>query len=114
MLSIKATDVTVLTGDMDKAVSFYQKIGLIQKNRWGNHYAQMTTAGVTIGLHPGNENTAGSGNVSIGFMVDDIAEAKALLEEQQITHEVHEGKSGKFLHFKDSDGTVLYFMQPVY
>jgi catechol 2,3-dioxygenase-like lactoylglutathione lyase family enzyme len=114
MPAIKESNVTILVQDMDKAVSFYQKIGLTLKNRWGNHYAQLETTGITIGLHPGGKPAQSSDHISIGFMIDDIAEAKALLEQNQIPYKYDDGKSGKFTHFKDLDGTVLYFMQPMY
>ena len=108
---IKETDITIMVEDMDKAISFYEKIGLTLQNRWGNHYARVVTTGITIGLHPGGNYKSGSGSVSIGFLIDDINEAKNLLEENQIAFKAEDGKSGKFAHFKDHDGTVLYFMQ---
>jgi catechol 2,3-dioxygenase-like lactoylglutathione lyase family enzyme len=111
---IKETDITIMVSDMDKAIAFYQKIGLTLKERWGNHYARVVTTGITIGLHPGGNETSGSGSVSIGFLIDDINEAKTLLDQNQIAYKAEEGKSGKFTHFKDLDGTVLYFMQAMY
>jgi len=40
---------------MDKSVSFYQSIGFAVKNKWGNHYAQLTATGISIGIHPTDE-----------------------------------------------------------
>jgi catechol 2,3-dioxygenase-like lactoylglutathione lyase family enzyme len=114
MLTIKETNVTILVQDMDKAVAFYETIGLTIKNRWGDHYAQLVTTGITIGLHPGGKPEQKSDHISIGFLVDDIADAKTLLEQNQVPYKFDDGKSGKFTHFKDLDGTVLYFMQPMY
>jgi predicted enzyme related to lactoylglutathione lyase len=111
---IKETDITIMVSDMDNAIAFYQKIGLTLKERWGNHYARVVTTGITIGLHPAGNATGGSGTVSIGFLIDDINEAKTLLDQNQIAYKAEEGKSGKFTHFKDLDGTVLYFMQAMY
>jgi len=112
---IKESDVTILVRDMDKAIAFYLSLGLTLQNRWGNHYARVVTTGITLGLHPANDvPTTGSGSVSVGFMVDDINEAKTLLEQHQIAFDYRDGKSGKFLNFNDLDGTVLYFMQPGY
>lgn len=31
---LKNSNVTILVKDMDKAISFYESIGLITKNRW--------------------------------------------------------------------------------
>ncbi len=98
---------------MDKAISFYEGIGLTIKNRWGDHYAMLVAAGITLGIHPsdGKENTSGS--VSIGFMIDDISEAKDLLSKAGISYDFQDdGKSGEYLHFNDLDGTILYFVKP--
>lgn len=114
MPAIKETNVTILVKDMDQAISFYEKIGLTLKNRWGNHYAQLETTGITIGLHPGGREGQKSGHISIGFLIDDIAGAKTLLDQKQIPYMFDDGKSGQFTHFKDLDGTELYFMQPGY
>src|SRR6266516_4517172 len=111
MVTIKETNVTIMVSDMDTSIRFYESIGLSVKNRWENHYAMLVTAGITIGIHPGGKNK-GSGNTSIGFMIDDIAEAKILLEKNNIVCKSDDGKSGNYLHFSDPDGTLLYFVEP--
>lgn len=113
LMAITGTNVTIMVRDMDEAVSFYQNIGLHLKQRWGNHYAMMTTEGLTIGLHPADDPNTHSGTVSIGFMVPAIAEAKSLLDSKQIAYTTQDdGKSGIYVHFKDPFGTVLYFVEP--
>lgn len=112
-MPITGTNVTIMVRDMDEAVSFYQNIGLNLKQRWGNHYAMMTTEGLTIGLHPSEDPNTHSGTLSIGFMVPKIDEAKSLLDNKQIPYTSQDdGKSGIYLHFKDPFGTVLYFVEP--
>lgn len=114
MIKINETNVTIMVADMDKAISFYESIGLTIKNRWGNHYAMLVAEGITLGIHPKDEKpSTSSGTVSIGFMVDDINEAKVLLDKNKIPcTSQDDGKSGIYLHFKDLDGTILYFVQP--
>ncbi|HMC98754.1 MAG TPA: VOC family protein [Ferruginibacter sp.] len=113
MISINSTNVTIMVKSMDASIRFYESIGLRLKQRWGDHYAMVETAGLTIGIHPGGDENSGSGTVSVGFMIKDINEAKTLLEENNITGTTQDdGKSGIYLHFKDPDGTVLYFVQP--
>ena len=114
MITIQDTNVTIMTRDMDAAIAFYEKIGFTMKQRWDNHYAMMTAAGLTIGLHPTDADAAatGSGSLSIGLMVDDIADAKALLDDLSIAYKAEDGGSGKYVHFKDGDGTVIYYVQP--
>ncbi|RZJ30935.1 MAG: VOC family protein, partial [Flavobacterium sp.] len=106
-------NLTINVKDMDKSVAFYQSIGLEVKNRWGNHYAQLTAPGIVIGLHPtDNENLFGSGNVSIGFTADDFEEVKTQLAKSGIETTQRTEQGGEFIHFKDPDGTELYFIKP--
>lgn len=113
MIKINETNVTIMVTDMDKAISFYEAIGLTLKQRWDNNYAMMTAPGLTIGLHPSAEDNTSSGSVSIGFMIDTIEEATAILDKNNIPHkDEDDGKSGIYLHFKDPFGTILYFVKP--
>ena len=113
MINIKGTNVTIMVKDIDNAINFYESIGLSLKQRWDNHYAMVVTEGITIGIHPAKDAEVNSGSVSIGFMIDKIEEAKILLNKNHISHKQEDdGKSGMYLHFKDPDGTVLYFVQP--
>jgi catechol 2,3-dioxygenase-like lactoylglutathione lyase family enzyme len=66
-MTIKDSNVTIMVADMTASIAFYESIGFSLRNRWGNHYAQLTAPGITIGLHPSEENTAkNSGNIAIG------------------------------------------------
>ena len=68
-MTIKDSNITINVKDLDRSIAFYESIGLKIKNRWGKHYAQLSTPGLVIGLHPTNSNNLkeNSGNVSIGF-----------------------------------------------
>lgn len=112
-MKIKDTNVTIMVANMDTAIKFYESIGFTLKQRWDNHYAMICALGITIGLHPMNKSEPNSGTVSIGFMVDKITDAKELLDKNNIEcREEDDGKSGLYVHFKDLDGTILYFVQP--
>lgn len=112
MLRITESNVTIMVKDMDRAILFYQQIGLSLKQRWENHYAMLATEGITIGIHPTEEKITSSGSVSIGFMVDKIGEAKTLLDSHGIAYKDDDGKSGHYLNFTDPDNTQLYFVEP--
>ena len=112
MLIINESNVTIMVRNLDESIKFYESIGLTLKNRWENHYAMVETTGITIGLHPTDKTEFSSGTLSIGFMVDSIAEAIAMLEKNHITFRLDDGKSGKYLHFFDLDCTALYFVEP--
>ncbi len=109
---IKETNLTINVKDMDKSVAFYRSIGFELKSRWGNHYAQLTANGLTIGLHPSENISGNSGNVSIGFTAEDFDSVKAKLENLDIKVEERSEAGGQFLHFTDPDGTALYFIKP--
>lgn len=112
-MTLKDANVTIMVKDMNNSVSFYQSLGFELKNRWGDHYAQLAAPGITIGLHPAGENAPGnSGNMSIGFTADNIDEAKTLLNGLPVTVTERNEEGGQFLHFKDPDGTDLYFIKP--
>jgi lactoylglutathione lyase len=73
----------------------------------------MEAPGLLLGLHPGGDENASSGTVSVGFEIDDHEAAKALLEKLAIPYKPEDdGKSGLYCHFKDPDGTVLFFVKP--
>jgi catechol 2,3-dioxygenase-like lactoylglutathione lyase family enzyme len=109
---LKESNITIMTENMDNSIRFYESLGLTLKQRWGDHYAMITGPGVTLGIHPSDSKPAGSGSVSIGFMVDQFEDMKKLLEKNGIQYKADDGKSGDYLHFKDPDGTILYFVKP--
>ena len=94
-MTITDSNVTIMVKDMDKAINFYQQIGLTLKQRWDNHYAMMSAEGITIGIHPASTGETNSGTVSIGFMINSIDEAKTLLDTNKVAYkEENDGKSG--------------------
>ena len=113
MITINESNITIMVQNMDDAVNFYKSIGLTLKQRWDDHYAMVTAPGITIGLHPTEKNATSSGTLSVGFMIDNINDAKSLLDKNKIAYTPEEdGKSGIYLHFKDPFGTILYFVKP--
>ena len=115
-MTIKESNITIMVKDMDKSISFYQSLGLTVKNRWGNHYAQLTAPGLIIGLHPATESNlrGNSGNISIGFTVDNFEEANSFLNKLSINVNERDEEGGQFSHFNDPDGTFLYFIKPTW
>jgi catechol 2,3-dioxygenase-like lactoylglutathione lyase family enzyme len=111
---IKDSNLSLMIKDMDKSIDFYQTIGFTLKTRWGNHYAQLSSPGLVIGLHPTNVEylVGNSGNASIGFTTDNLEEIKSELEKLNIVVEPRSEEGGQFLHFTDPDGTALYFIKP--
>ncbi|MFL5762808.1 MAG: VOC family protein [Bacteroidia bacterium] len=112
-MKLNDSNVTIMVANMDRSISFYESIGLTTKQRWGDHYAMLTGPGITLGIHPGGDKNSGSGTVSLGFMIDDFDAGKAHLDKLGIKYEAQaDGKSGLYIHFKDPDGTILYYVKP--
>ena len=111
MYTITTSNVTVMVTDMDKAIEFYKAIGLELKQRWNNHYAQVSAPGVVIGLHPAEKTGNANPNISIGFGVENLDEAKKRLMELNVKFDQFGDKAGDIVGFNDPDGTPLYFMQ---
>ena len=110
---IKDSNITIMVKDMDRSISFYQSLGMTLKNRWDNHYAELTAPGITIGLHPASDNFSDStGHISIGFTTDNFEATKSLLSDLSIAVTARNEEGGHFLHFNDPDGTELYFIKP--
>ena len=113
-MKINSANITIMVKDMDAAINFYLSIGLILKQRWDNHYAMITAPDVVIGLHPAEDKIENGNQISIGFMIDNIDDAKKLMEKNHIAYTFRDGKSGLYVNFNDPDGTALYFTQPAW
>lgn len=112
-MKINETNVTIMVSDLGRSIAFYESIGFRLQQRWEDHYAMVVTTGLTLGLHPaGGELIEPGGQVSVGLMIDDMEEARALLESRKIKYDFAEGKSGAYAHFKDPDGVSIYFTVP--
>lgn len=110
-------NVTVYVANMDRAVRFYtETLGLKLAYRFGDHWASVELGkGLTIGLHPASAaSPKGRGGMAIGLeLTGSIEEAVRRLEAKGVRFEsvVNEAKAGKFAHFEDPDGNLLYIAE---
>ncbi len=114
---LKAGNVTVAVNDFERALDFYTKtLGLQLKYRLQNHWAEVGTEGVTIGIHqrtPEMPPAGGPGSFSVGFIVDAIEPAVARLKERGVAFHgpVTDTDFVKMAFFGDPDGNPHYLCQ---
>lgn len=117
---ITGGNVTVYVSDMDCAVDFYVNVlGLKLAQRFGNHWAQIETAGLSIGLHPKADQApppGTSGSISIGLAIDEpIDQVVQRLAGQGVRFRgpvMQDAEGGIALaFFGDQDGNDLYLCQ---
>lgn len=113
-MEILNANVTINVKDMAVSIEFYQSIGFVLKQRWDDHYAQLKAPGIEIGLHPSRNLTSTPINsaVSLGFTTPNFEATKNELRQLGIPFDERQEEGGDFIHFKDPDGTPLYYIQP--
>lgn len=109
--------VTIFVNNMDKAVRFYTEVLQLKlQYRAGDHWAQIATEGLTIGLHPSSkENPAGKpGSVTIGFNLNmPIESVVADLKSKGVEFQggIKEDETLKIAHFTDPDGNPIHIVE---
>jgi catechol 2,3-dioxygenase-like lactoylglutathione lyase family enzyme len=113
-MKIVETNVTIMVKDFEASLKFYESIGFTLKKRWDSFYAMLTVGGLTIGIHPGEPGqTYNPGDtLSIGLIIENGEEARALLLKHNIPFEEKDEQAGLFLYFKDPDGVTIYLNVP--
>ncbi|MFD0712703.1 VOC family protein [Paenibacillus sp. GCM10027626] len=112
----KSGNVTVMVGDLKKAVKFYvETLGLKLQHEMDGHFAQVEAPGLTIGLlHLAGEQGSQlgkSGSMSIGFEVQELESAIETLKSRGVEFlDSTEGKAAQVVHFSDPDGNTLYLI----
>jgi catechol 2,3-dioxygenase-like lactoylglutathione lyase family enzyme len=115
----RSGNVTIHVTNMDRAVRFYtETLGLKLAYRFGDHWASVEVGkGLTIGLHP-TSGTVPSGTPkngpAIGLELEGkIDDAMKTLGAKGVKFDgvADEGKAGKFAHFHDPDGNLLYLAE---
>jgi len=90
-------------------------VGLELKANYRDHYAQVGSPGVTVGLHPSTKDAshpAKSEGISIGFGADDLTSAMNDLKAKGAAFSrVVEDRPTKLACFTDQDGNPLYLSQ---
>lgn len=114
-MKIEEANVTVMVADMKRAIHFYVDVlGLELKANYGDHYAQVASPGVMIGLHPTTKGDPQpkSGSLSIGFGVESLTAGMAELKAKGVAFSrVVDDRPTKLAFFADPDGNPLYLSE---
>ena len=103
-----------VTGDMDRAVTFYREaLGLGLKFQDGARWAQFDAGGVNFSLSSPEEAAAGARGAVVIFEVDDLDAARARLAEHgaDVLDARDMGAHGRSLTFRDPDGNLVQLFQ---
>ncbi len=115
MPEFKKAYFTIMVDNLDKSIEFYNGLlGLYEDLHYGDSWAELTTNGLRIGLHPkrpGMHPAPKENHISIGFEVQDIKKTAKELEEKGIVFHYMENEINLLAFFKDPDGTHLYLTQ---
>ncbi len=113
----KAGNVTVMVSDFAKGLEWYTKtLGLKTIYSMPPHWAEVGTEGLTIGIHgpkEGESHGSGTGQLSIGLIVEKIENTVAQLQERGISFHgpVQDTDFVKMAFFTDPDGNPLYLCE---
>ncbi|MDX1445776.1 VOC family protein [Lishizhenia sp.] len=112
MKSLEASRVNIMVNDMDHSVKFYtETLGLELLNRWGNHYAEIQAADLTLALHEKNKGHQVGTTCSIGFGVRSFDDEVAVLQSKGIAVSVEQDAYVRLAHFQDPDGHPLFLAE---
>jgi catechol 2,3-dioxygenase-like lactoylglutathione lyase family enzyme len=113
MFASASANVTLMVSNLPESFRFYtETLGLDVKSRHGDHWAEVTAPGITIGLHPGGSTgrPVADEGMSIGFLVEDFDATVARLEERGLGPRVTNTDRARSAYFTDPDGYTLYAM----
>lgn len=114
MKFVEMANVTVMVSDLDAAIAFYTEILDFElRNRYGNHWADLSAPGLNIGLHPTTKKFETAHNMQLGLHVADIHAAMVKLQESGVACRMNENSQEKLAFFTDPDGNSMYLVQRV-
>lgn len=112
MKTLESCRVNVMVSNMDAAIEFYHNLlGLEVLARYGNHYAELKTPEMIIGLHPASKPVEPGYSMSIGFGVTDFDGAVKELEAKGVLVSVQAEEWIRLANFADGDGNRLYLAE---
>jgi len=103
------------TTDMGRATGFYADVlGLTQRSRYGDEWAELEAGPVHIGLHGAGDRHEIPHGGTVVFRVDDLDAAKLALQNRGVRFDDHIGEVegyARFASFNDPDGNSVQIIE---
>ena len=111
-----AGNIMIRTPDLDRAVAFYtEKFGFMRMRGYGPKTVVLAGWGVSILLVQGNEGPMPAGHrvVGVGLFVEELADARAVLEARGVAFEGETIELDRFsvAFTSDPDGTPINLVE---
>ena len=104
--------VTLMVDHFDAAIRFYvETLGFELLGRYGDHFAEVSVPGFTLGLHLAEHPLGPAGNrFSLGFGVTDFDQTVSTLRDRGVAFdsEVQDEGNLRIANFHDPEGNLLY------
>ncbi len=112
----RVSSVFYFTNDMDQTATFYRDVlGLDQRVRYGEDWAEFAAGGTTVALHGTRGAAAPWQGATVVFEVDDLEAAMRTLRARGVSFDgdvTEVPEQGRFATFKDPAGNVLQMYEP--
>jgi catechol 2,3-dioxygenase-like lactoylglutathione lyase family enzyme len=117
--------VRIITGDVARLVSFYERVTGVPANWFGEDFAELSTGRATLAIGstrtvplfaPGAARPADNHTVIIEFLVDDVDRVHKNLAgfvEDFVNEPTTMPWGNRSLLFRDPDGNLINFFSPV-
>lgn len=106
------SNVTLMVSNLDESINFYtHTLGMKLKQRYGNHFAEIETPGLTIALHPTEKEIVIGNNTSVGLGVQNFDDEVEQLRLKKLNVNVEKDGPVRLAHFKDMDGNKFYLAE---
>ena len=112
MRNLIGTTVTVMVADLGRSIEFYtETLGLELIERYGEHYAEIQSPGLKMGLHPSDGSVEVGKNISVGFGVTNLDETVDELSAKGLVLKVVDDGWSRLASFTDPDQNPLYLAE---
>ena len=112
MKNLIGTTITLMVWDLGRSIQFYtETLGLDLIQRYGDHYAEIQSPGLKMGLHPSDGTVDKGKNISVGFGVSNLDDTVEELTAKGVEFKVVDDGWSRLANFTDPDQNPLYLAE---